>query len=281
MKKMLFLLCFSIFLFSCSSDDNTEPAVTEVDPSDRDLLAQSLIIANANVVSGTPPAPSSSSSAPVVSNNQSSARITNDNTLILPFSYNSTTFNGYGGCYIQVNGASTYWNVLGGSNNPQNGQVLLPVGIPSTVLDGNFTISYCIYDADGRVSNILQTNVTIAPPKTCPGNERGSDGLTIFEYDLGNTPGNVTVDYNTYTIPDRVDIFYDGQWVDGTGSALPNGSFPPQLNCTNASPNDGFVGARGSFTVNHNGNSNATLKVYVSGCIGSSTAWDIQVSCPN
>lgn len=267
-----------LLVTSCGGSDSEELTM-EIDPSNPDELSRAIVI-QGNVVTGTPPASSTSSNAPNVSNNQSAARITNDNVLALPFSYSSTTTNGYGGCYVQVNGASTYWDIPSTGSTQSSGQIILPVGIPATVLDGNFTIVYCIYDSNGLVSNVLSTNVTIAPPKTCPGFESGSDGLTIFEYDLGSNSGDVTISYDTYSVPDRIDVLYNDVWVDGTGSSLGSGQFPPQLNCNNATVSDGFVGERGTFTVNHNPANGSKLKIYVSGCIGSSTAWDIQVSCP-
>ena len=181
---------------------------------------------------------------------------------------------------MQVQGASFYWDIPGGNSNPVSGQVQLPIYIPGNVLDGTFTLLYCIYDDNGLVSNVLSTQITIAPPQSCPGSESGSDGLTIFEYDLGETAGEVTINYETFTVPDRIDVEYKGQWIDGTGSSFGSSQFPPQLDCNNATAADGFVGQSGTFTVNHTPGSDNNIKIYVSGCIGGGTAWNIQVSCP-
>ncbi len=265
-----------------NNNNNNNNNGVKIDPSNPDKLSGVLII-NGDVKQGNPPAPSSDFDAPDVDNNQTSASSTVDNTLYLPFTYESasTLSSGYGGCYIQVEGARTYWDIPPPSSiTPLSGQLIIPVGIPSNVDIGTFTLLYCIYDPLGRVSNILQTTVTIAPPGECPANESGSDGLTIFTVDLGNQSGIVTISYDTYSIPDRVDVFYNDRWVDGTGNSLSSGQFPPALDCDDATPADGYVGEVGSFTLNYNPRDGSTVDVYVSGCIGGGTAWDIEVSCP-
>lgn len=251
-----------------------------VDPSDPNAIARALIITG-NVTNGNPPPPTTSDpNQPLVFANQTSARVSAGNTLFLPFSYSSTgTGAGYAGCYVQVPGASTFWDIPATGNTPADGQIVIPVGIPSNVADGEFCLVYCIYNNDGSVSNLLQTCVTVAPPQSCPGFESGSDGLTIFTYDLGEDAGVVTINYETYTIPDRIDVFFGGQWIDGTGSPLGSGQFPPPMDC-NGTIVDGYVGANGSFTFNYDPNVDSSVDVYVSGCIGGGTAWDISVSCP-
>ncbi|MCF6307501.1 MAG: hypothetical protein L3J09_06055 [Flavobacteriaceae bacterium] len=78
----------------------------------------------------------------------------------------------------------------------------------------------------------------------------GSDGLTIFTCDLGQTSGNVTINYDTYSIPDRIDLFYNGAWIDGTGSALGQNQFPPVMDCSGTIV-DGYVGETCSFNFNY------------------------------
>ena len=226
-------------------------------------------------------APSTNPNAPIVSGNQSSATVSNDNTLYLPFNYDTTagSNSGYGGCYVQVDGASTYWAIPYNDTSPQNGQIVIPIGIPANIDNGDFCITYCIYDNNNQVSNLLTTCITIAPPKNCPGFESGADGLTIFTYDLGQSSGNMTINYDTYSIPDRIDLFYNGSWIDGTGSALGQNQFPPVMDCSSTVV-DGYVGAVGSFNLDYNPANGTTIDVYVSGCVGGGTAWDINVGCP-
>ena len=256
-----------------------ETAADIIDPNNPDQVAGGLII-NGTVRQGNPPAPAIGPTAPTVSGNQISASVSPDNTLFLPFNFETApgTTSGYGGCYVQVNGASSFWDIP--ANDPTaQGQIVIPVGIPANFDFGTFCISYCIYDATGQVSNILQTCVTIEPPVSCPAFESGSDGLTIFTVELGDTAGVVNIQYDTYSVPDRIDVFYAGNWVNGTGSPLSNGAFPPVMDC-NGTVADGYVGAFGNFTINHDPALASSVDVYVSGCIGGGTAWDVSVGCP-
>ncbi len=184
-----------------------------------------------------------------------------------------------------MNGASTYFDIPDdGSNSATSGQIVIPVNIPSNVTTGSFTIAYCIYDANGRVSNILTTNVEVDDLQTCPFNTSGNDGLTIYSFDLGGVAGTVDIDYNTFTIVDRIDVFYNDVWIDGSGSSLAAGEFPPINNsCSNfTSTIDGYVGTSGTETIqfNYDPNVSRELVIYMSGCIGGGTAWDLDVSCP-
>jgi hypothetical protein len=258
-----------------------ETTANIIDPNDPNAIAGALIISG-SVTTGTPPPTSTLPGAPVVSGNQSSATVSNDNTLYLPFNYATTSGGGagYGGCYVQVNGASTYWDIPYTGGTPQNGQIIIPVGIPANVGNGNFCLTYCIYDNNNQVSNLIQTCIEVAPAKNCPGSESGSDGLTIFTYDLGPVSGNVSIDYNTYSVPDRIDIFYNNTWIDGTGSSLNTGQFPPVMDCDTNPYVDGYVGETGTFNFAYNPANGTEIDVYVSGCVGGGTAWDVDVSCP-
>ncbi|WCO02694.1 hypothetical protein [Psychroserpens ponticola] len=277
-KTILVLLFMGFSLIHCSSDGSDSEEKEFIDPSNSNALARALIITG-DVTNGNPPPTSQNGNAPAATNNQTSATTTVDNTLYLPFNFATTGANNfYAGCYVQVVGANIYWDINLPSNN-SSGQLIIPVGIPNNILEGNFTLAYCLYDSQGNISNVLQTYVTIAPPQTCPGFESGSDGLTIFTYDMGENSGNVIISYDTYSIVDRIDLFYAGQWIDGTGSPLGQNEFPPIMNCFDA-VEDGYVGQSGYFEFQYNPSNGKELDIYVSGCIGGSTAWDIAVNCP-
>lgn len=276
MKLLGFLLSISalILITSCGGDSDPAPP-SEVDPSDADALTGVLVIPGGQVVSGQPPAPSTDSDAPTVSNNQTSATVVADNTLYLPFNFDSA--QGYGGCYVQVNGATSYFNIADGTS-ATDGLLVLPVGIPASVQEGDFCLTYCIYDNSGRVSNLLTTCVTVGPVQECPAFTSGSDGLTIATYDLGDTPGTATISYDMYSIQDRIDVFYNNQWVGGSGSSISSTSFPPVSSCGDGQ--NGYVSGTGTIDVNYNPATARTVTVYMSGCIGGGTAWDLGVSCP-
>lgn len=259
---------------SCGGgDDDAAPA--EVDPSDADALTGVLVIPGSQNVGGQPPAPSTDSDAPNVFGNQTSATVVSDNTLYLPFNFESV--QGYGGCYVQVNGATSYFDIPDGTST-QDGLLVVPVGIPASVQEGDFCLTYCIYDNSGRVSNLLTTCVTVGPIQECPAFTSGSDGLTIATYDLGDSPGTATISYDMYSIQDRIDVFYNDQWIGGSGSSLGSSSFPPVSSCGDGQ--NGYVSGTGTIDVNYNPSTSRTVTVYMSGCIGGGTAWDLGVSCP-
>ncbi|MEQ9465982.1 MAG: hypothetical protein RLN88_01150 [Ekhidna sp.] len=272
--SLLLTLSTIILIVSCGGGGD-DPAPIDVDPSDADALSGVLLIPGSQSVSGQPPAPSTAPGAPTVSNNQTSATVVADNTLYLPFNFESA--QGYGGCYVQVNGASSYFDIADG-NSAQDGLLVIPVGIPAGVQNGDFCLTYCIYDNSGQVSNLLQTCVTVGPIQECPAFTSGSDGLTIATYDLGETAGTSTITYDMYSVQDRVDVFYNDQWIGGSGSSISSASFPPVSSCGDGQ--NGYVSGVGTIDVNYDPSVARTVTIYMSGCIGGGTAWDLNVSCP-
>lgn len=280
-KKMKYICRFSLFaltillLVSCKKDD----PLTEVDPTDPDLLSTVLIIPGAERQDGQPPTPSTDSDAPSIFNNQTSASIVSGNTLFLPFNFETASdgSGGYAGCYIQVDGASTYFDIRE-DNSSTDGLLVLPVAVPDIVNEGEFCLSYCVYDSNDRVSNVLTTCINIGGIEECPAFESGSDGLTIASYDLGDEAGFVDIEYDTYFVPDRVDVFYDEKWVGGSGSSISPTQVPPVSNCNDGA--DGYVGESDVITFEYDPNKSRTVTIYMSGCLGGGTAWDLAVSCP-
>lgn len=98
---------------------------------------------------------------------------------------------------------------------------------------------------------------------------------------LGDGTGVVTVYFYTYTVPDRLQVFFDGNVILNTGYRG-NASYQSQLNTALASYGSaseyiqGGSKFSGSFFKN---SSTTTAKVQVFGPIGS-TAWNYWISCP-
>lgn len=267
-----------VLLASCSKKDD-QPA-EEVDPSDANKLQSVLVIPGGSLGNSgsTPPAPSASGSgAPVLSNNQTSAAISAGNQLLIPFSF--TANSGYTTCYIQVNGATNgYFTIPNPGTQATNGVIAIPVNIPSNVKNGQFTMTYCIADAQGRISNQRTTRVTIKPALTCSNAlATGSEGLTFTQVQMGETGGTASLRYDTYSVPDRVDIYQGSTWLGGTGSN-PGTTVPPLSNCSNPLP--GFVGAAGTINFNYNPSNGRNITVVVSGCLSGGTAWEWKLTCP-
>ena len=265
----------ALTFFSSCSDSDSEPLL--VDPSDSDALSGVLDITG-NKVSGDLPEPDGNSGAPTIDNNQGSALIVSGSTLFLPFTY-PVANSAYAGCYVQVEGASDYWDIPDNSISSNNDRLLvIPVGVPSQVLTGSFSLLYCIYDDRGFISNVLQTDIEIDSVKTCPDFITGTNGLTIAEYDLGETPGEVTLSHDMLTIKDRMDVFYNDAWIGGTGSSLLSTDFPPVSFCGDGT--EGYVSGDGSVSFQYDPDVAKTVKIYMSGCIEGSTVWRLTVGCP-
>jgi len=162
MKKTNFLgllILGILILVSSCKDDETSPSI--IDPADADALSQALIMpAGTQNQNGTPPSPSTSENAPNVSNLVSEILSSNGSTAPLSFSYSGIN-NGLGGCYVQIDGASSYFTVPYTASSGSWGQLELPIGIPANVEEGDFCINFCVYDDDGLVSNIVNTCVSV------------------------------------------------------------------------------------------------------------------------
>jgi hypothetical protein len=275
------LLAFFLILLtilSCKKDPD-QPEPEPCDPSNVVCLANSLKIKNAAVRQGNPPSPSSSSNAPDILNSQGSARVTADNTLYIPFYYRLYGGSTLGGIYIQIIGANSYFDIPASGATIVGNTLVIPLDIPANILLGDFRLAYCIYDNAGLVSNIRQTGIEVTEPEECSGTVQGESGLTITTHQLPNKAGKVAINYTTYSIPDRIDVFYDGQWVGGTGTAPANG-IPPASNCYDGTA--GYVGKTGVIEFNYSPQSGkpTTFEVYAYGCFGADTAWMYSITCP-
>lgn len=74
--------------------------------------------------------------------------------------------------------------------------------------------------------NVVQCNAKV---------ESGGQGFTETTHNLGTTPGTVTIDYNMHSVPDRIDVLYNGKVVASTNQLVSgNGrlsfNYPAQLN---------------------------------------------------
>ena len=92
----------------------------------------------------------------------------------------------------------------------------------------------------------------------CPTTQRsGGQGTTTLTIDLKKTSGSFPVSYNMFSIPDGLDIFYEGQTIFST---------------------NGLVSGSKSVTVTYSGSS-TFVKVRIS-APNPGTAWDLSVGCP-
>lgn len=216
---------------SCQ-DTPEPPAETLVNPNDANAIAQVLIMPSGTQRnSGQPPAPTGQG-APVVNSQSTNVLGSNGSTAPLNFTY-ANVYNNLGGCYVQVAGANGYFNIPYSSNSGNNGNLSLPIGIPTNVDQGEFCLDFCVYDINGRVSNIIRTCVTVI---------RLGTGALQISLTWGNSS-----DHDIHVLaPDGCEIYYGNSYcgnatldrddVDGFGpenifweNNAPNGQYKVEV----------------------------------------------------
>ena len=169
MKKIIILsfLIFPILFFtSCGGDDDNE--VEEeidlnvlIDPSDPNAISQVLIFPdNTQTNEGSVPSSSTQPQAPDIDNAIEQILSSNGSTAVINYSYSNVSGN-LAGCYVQVDGAGNYFTVPYSESSSTSGSLLLPVGIPVNVDEGQFCINFSIYDNSGLISNVVTTCISV------------------------------------------------------------------------------------------------------------------------
>ena len=278
---MLFLA--SLSLINCSNgDDSGDSGGTSVSPSNADEMASVLVIPNAEIVnSSTLPASSDSSVAPVISHVDTNLSYTAGSTIFIPCDVLAPTQNNIVGVYIQVKGASTYFDVpIDGATF--DGLLSIPIDLPGIVEEGTFILILKFYDAAGNISLEIEITITVTKPLDCDTTKiSGGEGLTstVFEIPEGAT-GSVVIEYQTFTVPDKIDIFQDGNWIAGTGPYTVRSTLRKALDCNMATEALGYIGEEGQFTFSFDAAMGSLIEVVVSGCEDGGTAWEYYFSCP-
>ncbi len=157
------LVCLLLMLSTACNrnDDDDEPTPQLVDPSDANALSEVLIMpAGTESNRGAAPAPSGEAEAPTVANGNVSVTSSNGSTAPLTFSYDNVGDN-LGGCYVQIEGADSYFTVPYNATSNTSGDLQLPIGIPANVNEGAFNVNFCVYDNNGLVSNVVTTNIAV------------------------------------------------------------------------------------------------------------------------
>lgn len=155
MKQHFLLLLLTLFIWSCDDDDVAEDRL--IDPADADAISEVIILPNnAQSQAGNPPPPSQAAAAPEVENFVDRLTSSNGTTSPLNFGYSGITSN-LGGCYVQVDGAGEYFTVPYNATSGNDGSLTLPITLPTNVDQGTFCVSFCVYDTEGLVSNVVST----------------------------------------------------------------------------------------------------------------------------
>jgi hypothetical protein len=228
---------------------------------------------------GALPAPRGAS-YPVIISFQGSASITADNTLFLPMQYVSNS--PIEGLLLSVRGAESHWDIPL-EDAGYSGDRMIPVHLPELLIPGPMALDYCLYDSQGNIGTSRSMQVSIVSPTLGGGGSQtfprveGRDGLTVRTYDLGAVEGQVYITWNTYDVPDRIDVRYGTHWVESTGSLLDVFGQPPVMDCQQAGSADGFVGSSGTFYFTLDPSRGSRFDIYVSGCLNNGTLWWFQV----
>jgi hypothetical protein len=245
-----------------------------VDPSDANALSK-VIVFPSGTQTNSGNLPTTTAPTVTIANNPTVSMTSGGAQVFVPIQYSgSTTISAV---YVKIDGSDTYFKVpVTGSTT--SGTIYVPISLPSNVTSGSFTITVVLVGSNGSTvaSRSLTVPVNIKLPLDCDnGDVQGNAGITQSEHQLNGKAGNVTIAYNTFDLPDRIDVYVDGRWVAGTGTSI---APPPPLS-TCANPLAGFVGKAGTFKFAVT-SGNQRVQTYVSGCTGSSTAWAYELTCP-
>ena len=278
MKKYIYFICFSVIIAGmaiiggCTENGDETIIVPKIiiDIENPKLVQNSLSFNDGKLTSGNLPAPTSSNN--YLSTSISSITVNSGGTIILPIIYELSNLVEF--VYIQVIGADgQFYTVKPTLVQSTDGFGYISIKIPDNLSNGHFSIRYNIKDKSGIISNIVNTIVEVTDVvASCENNKKsGSSGLTFTTLYIGNSSGKVAIEYNTYTVPDRIDIYQGEKWITGTGTN-PNSPIPPMCNCSNPLP--GFIGKRGVLQFNYDPKNGKNITIVVSGCLNSGTSWD-------
>lgn len=272
----LLFIAFALLMASCNKMELNPLIDPETQPSE---LSRALIMEGANY-DGTMPASATGSVGPQITHFQNSAVTANDNTLFIPLAFEAGA--NIEKIYLQVSNADNYWQLPVLIDAAQQSHVF-KMGIPDRVLNGEFEVGVAIEDAQGSVSQPAYLSVSVEPSeKVCqdgqvPDRIEGTDGLTVKTLYFGDQPGIITISYEMYSKPDRMDIFYNREWVAGTGSKITANTTPPSSQCYDGT--EGYVPGQGSVSFQYDPTKGKRVDVYLSGCFGG-TEWYFDVECP-
>jgi hypothetical protein len=190
--------------------------------------------------------------------------------ITLFYTFNSNRNEDLCQLYLQIEGSDSYWK---SPIQRIQGTPYVAVFIPNNVQNGEFNILFSVEDCNGNISRINSVNTQVAEPLACGQSFEGSYGITALNAYI-QTQGIVTINYEFYSIPDRMDVRYNDAWVASTGSLLQPNQIP---SCTVFQ--NGVVSGSGSLSFDVNPNVSNFFQVYVSGC-DVDTAWIVDIICP-
>jgi hypothetical protein len=182
---------------------------------------------------------------------------------------------------MKVVGASGYWNVAT-VNDSVSSDYFVELTIPRMIKPGLirvvFSAKLC-FNGQSIVTDTASVVLSIRPSVPCGSSIKGRNGLTIRKFDMGEKKGKVKIGLITYTIGDRLDVKYNGEYVISTCYSPKKGSYPK---CN--SPAECFPITDQTyryFYMNYDPAISRFIEVYVLGyCELPDTKWIVEVGCP-
>lgn len=268
----LFSLLLSLLLLlpACEKEE-TADFNYGIDPlTQKSLLCKSLRL-NGNNIEGAMPF-GVGTGAPLVVSHPQAVEVSAGVLLFIPYQVNQA--GQICQIYLQVEGADNYWETTL-IRDPTSQQPFFQILIPRFVREGNFNLVFSLADCNGNVSRLYTTNTIVSALADCNTSIRGSVGITVRAFDMGEKAGKAGFWYDMYTIRDRLDIRYNGKWVASTGDLFDERVVIP--NCSGGG--NGFVSGTGELIFDYDPKISRFVEVYVSGCF-SGTAWVVEPICP-
>jgi hypothetical protein len=160
-SSLLFVLGILLLMGSCKKNNDVANPDALISPADANALTRVLVLPNGTQnLAGLPPSSTGGSLAPQITSPFTQLLSSNGGTIPLLYNYLNLT-GSIAGFYVQVAGASSYFNVPYNNSLGGNGQLQLPVTIPTNVDSGRFCLALCVYDNNNRVSNIVRICVDV------------------------------------------------------------------------------------------------------------------------
>jgi hypothetical protein len=259
-----------LHLYSCGKDE-TSDLTYGIDPTtQQSLLCKSLRLLGNNKDGDMPVG--TGVGQPISMSTPSVVEVSAGILLFLPYTVSDTSK--VCNLYLQVEGADNYWETKL-IVDPSSRRPYFKILIPKFVRDGEFDFAFSVADCNGNVSRRYSTKTIVSPLADCNTGISGTVGITVRAFDMGDIAGRVDFNYQMFQIPDRMDISYNGEWVESTGKLFNENVVIPD--CSNRS--DGFVSGRGTLSIQYDPKISRTVEVYISGC-NSGTEWEVDPVCP-
>ena len=271
------MVMVTVFFSACKKS-----AKETVSPSNPNALTSALVIPNATTVN-SPNLPTSSSAnvAPVITTIDNNISYSSGSKIFIPLTANSKTSAIIKGVYVQVKGASSYFDLTLPNGIAASAIYSLPINVSDIVGAGNFIVVLKLYDNAGNISMEYEVSITVTNPSSCGTTKvSGGEGVTSTVFSLPKIAGSLKISYNTYTVPDKIDVFQNGVWMSGTGSSTVRSTLRRPLSCAVATAALGYVGKKSEFNFNYDPSLGQYIEVVVSGCENGGTAWEYTFSCP-